>query len=193
MAQLTATLREGGVILMPTETVYGLFADSQQASAVEAIYRLKGRDRTKPLSLNVTSLKEIYAFSTHHPDYLDRLYKTFLPGPLTIILEANERVPYWVNAGKATIGFRVPNHSGLLSMIETIGPLAGTSANLSGKTSGHHFQDIQEQFNGQLPGLADDASLSGVDSTVLDLTQTTPTILRQGRISYDAIMAVLQK
>ena len=155
MDKIEKTLAAGGAVVLPTETVYGLFAQALNEEAVQQVYELKRRPRDKALNLNVASLEEIYSFSKNQPSYLEQLYQAFLPGPLTIILQANDQVPIWINSGMKTIGFRVPKHSITLDLIRKYGPLIGPSANLSGKASGTSFQqimmDFQEEVSGELP------------------------------------------
>ena len=189
MDKIEKTLAAGGAVVLPTETVYGLFAQALNQEAVERVYELKRRPRDKALNLNVASLEEIYAFSKNQPTYLDQLYQAFLPGPLTIILQANDRVPAWINSGMETVGFRIPNHPVTLDLIRKYGPLIGPSANLSGKASGTSFQQIMLDFQEQVSGVEDDAALTGQDSTILDLSGEKAHILRQGAITREDILA----
>ena len=189
MDKIEKTLVAGGAVVLPTETVYGLFAQALNKEAVERVYELKRRPRDKALNLNVASLEEIYGFSKNQPSYLKQLYQTFLPGPLTIILQANDRVPAWINSGMETVGFRIPNHPVTLNLIRKYGPLIGPSANLSGKVSGTSFQQIMMDFQEQVSGVEDDAALTGQDSTILDLSGEKAHILRQGAITRDDILA----
>lgn len=189
MDKIEKTLAAGGAVVLPTETVYGLFAQALNEEAVQQVYELKRRPRNKALNLNVASLEEVYRFSKNQPSYLEKLYQAFLPGPLTIILQANDQVPIWINSGMKTIGFRVPKHSITLDLIRKYGPLIGPSANLSGKASGTDFQQIMLDFQGQVSGLEDDASLTGQDSTILDLSGEKARILRQGSITREDILA----
>ena len=189
MDKIEKTLAAGGAVVLPTETVYGLFAQALNQEAVERVYELKQRPRDKALNLNVASLEEIYAFSKNPPSYLDQLYQAFLPGPLTIILQANDRVPTWINSGMETVGFRIPNHPVTLDLIQKYGPLIGPSANLSGKASGTSFQQIMMDFQEEISGVEDDAALTGQDSTILDLSGEKAIILRQGAITREDILA----
>ena len=189
MDKIEKTLAAGGAVVLPTETVYGLFAQALNQEAVERVYELKRRPRDKALNLNVASLEEIYAFSKNPPSYLDQLYQAFLPGPLTIILQANDRVPTWINSGMETVGFRIPNHPVTLDLIQKYGPLIGPSANLSGKASGTDFQQIMMDFQEEISGVEDDAALTGQDSTILDLSGEKAIILRQGAITREDILA----
>lgn len=189
MDKIEKTLAAGGAVVLPTETVYGLFAQALNEEAVERVYELKRRPRDKALNLNVASLEEIYAFSKNQPTYLNQLYQAFLPGPLTIILQANDQVPTWINSGMDTVGFRIPKHSVTLDLIRKYGPLIGPSANLSGKVSGTSFQQIVMDFQEQVSGVEDDAALTGQDSTILDLSGEKARILRQGAITREDILA----
>jgi len=181
-------LKNGGAVVLPTETVYGLFAKALDEKAVDHVYQLKGRPRDKALNLNVASLEDIFSFSKHQPAYLKKLVETFLPGPLTIILEANDKVPYWVNSDLTTVGFRMPSHPITLELIREFGPLIGPSANISGCKSGVNFKQILEDFDGEVFGLEDDGFLTGQDSTILDLTGKKVKILRQGSITQEDIL-----
>ena len=189
MDKIEKTLEAGGAVVLPTETVYGLFAQALNEEAVERVYELKQRPRDKALNLNVASLEEIYAFSKNQPSYLEQLYQAFLPGPLTIILQADDRVPAWINSGMETVGFRIPNHPVTLDLIRKYGPLIGPSANLSGKASGTSFQQIMMDFQEEVSGVEDDAALTGQDSTILDLSGEKALILRQGAITREDILA----
>ena len=187
MDKLRKTLTSGGAVVLPTETVYGLFAQALNEEAVNNVYQLKQRPRDKAMNLNVSNLNDIIFFSQNTPFFLEKLYNRFMPGPLTIILKANDNVPFWVNSGLDTVGFRVPNHVKTLQLISETGPLIGPSANISGNESGKKFSDIQAQFSVDLPGIEDDQALTGIDSTILDLSGQKARILRQGAISRELI------
>ncbi|MFA9494208.1 L-threonylcarbamoyladenylate synthase [Streptococcus sp. E17BB] len=191
MADLGQVLENGGAVVLPTETVYGLFAKALDEEAVDQVYALKQRPRDKAFNLNVSNPNDIREFSQNQPIFLEKLYNEFMPGSLTIILEANDRVPHWVNSGLGTVGFRVPNHPVTLDMIAQYGPLIGPSANRSGQASGISFEDIMAEFDGQVTGYADDAALTGQDSTILDLSGDRATILRQGAITKAQLLEVV--
>ncbi|MGU8007820.1 L-threonylcarbamoyladenylate synthase [Streptococcus suis] len=191
MDKLRTILENGGAVILPTETVYGLFAQALNEDAVNRVYQLKQRPRDKAMNLNVSNLNDIYFFSQNPPFFLEKLYNRFMPGPLTIILKANEKVPFWVNSGLDTVGFRLPNHEQTLRLISETGPLIGPSANISGNESGKKFSDIQAQFSVDLPGIEDDQALTGIDSTILDLSGQKARILRQGAISREEIQKAI--
>lgn len=191
MDKLRTILENGGAVVLPTETVYGLFAQALNEEAVNRVYQLKQRPRDKAMNLNVSNLNDIYFFSQNPPHYLEKLYNRFMPGPLTIILKANKNVPFWVNSGLDTVGFRLPNHEKTLRLIAETGPLIGPSANVSGKESGKEFTKLLSQFSEKLEGIADDEALTGIDSTILDLSGDKAKILRQGSISREEIKAAI--
>ena len=191
MERIKQELEQGRAVVLPTETVYGLFAKALDEKAVDHVYQLKGRPRDKALNLNVASLDDILTFSKNQPPYLQKLVESFLPGPLTIILEANDKVPDWVNSGLMTVGFRMPSHPITLELIREFGPLIGPSANISGHTSGVSFKEILKDFGQEVLGFEDDAFLTGQDSTILDLSGDKVKILRQGSITRQDILAMI--
>lgn len=188
---LREILADGGAVVLPTETVYGLFAKAMDERAVNHVYELKNRPRDKAMNFNVASYEDILSYSKEQPDYLKKIYDAFLPGPLTIILKANDQVPKWINSGLATVGFRLPAHPVTRELIQAEGPLIGPSANKSGMASGRYFDQIREQFDFQVTGYQDDDALLGLDSTILDLSVTPARILRQGKITKDDLLAAL--
>ena len=189
MEKIKQELENGGAVVLPTETVYGLFAKALDEKAVDHVYQLKRRPRDKALNLNVASLADILNFSKNQPPYLQNLVEKFLPGPLTIILKANDKVPYWVNSGLPTVGFRMPSHPITLELIREFVPLIGPSANISGRASGISFQEILKDFDQEVLGLEDDEYLTGQDSTIIDLSGDKVKILRQGAITREDILA----
>ncbi|WNO77438.1 L-threonylcarbamoyladenylate synthase [Streptococcus suis] len=191
MDKLRTILENGGAVILPTETVYGLFAQALNEDAVNHVYQLKQRPRDKAMNLNVSNLNDIYFFSQNPPHYLEKLYNSFMPGPLTIILKANKKVPFWVNSGLDTVGFRLPKHEKTLRLITETGPLIGPSANVSGQESGKEFTKLLSQFSEKLEGIADDKALTGIDSTILDLSGQKARILRQGAISREEIQKAI--
>lgn len=189
MEKIKQELEKGGAVVLPTETVYGLFAKALYEKAVDHVYRLKRRPRDKALNLNVASLADILNFSKNQPPYLQQLVEKFLPGPLTIILKANDKVPDWVNSDLTTVGFRMPNYPVTLELIREFGPLIGPSANISGQASGVTFKEILKDFDQEVLGVEDDAYLTGQDSTILDLSGSKARILRQGAVTEEDILA----
>ena len=188
MDHIEKELEAGRAVILPTETVYGIFAKALNQEAVDYIYELKRRPRDKALNLNVAGEKAIRLYSKNQPSYLTKLVDSFLPGPLTIILQANDKVPGWIHSGLDTVGFRIPAHPKTLELIRKYGPLVGPSANLSGKASGIQCQQILKEFGHGVLGLEDDSFLTGQDSTILDLSGSKARILRQGAITRSEIL-----
>ena len=182
-------LEAGRAVILPTETVYGIFAKALDQEAVDYIYELKRRPREKALNLNVADEEDVRIYSKNQPSYLTKLIESFLPGPLTIILQANEKVPEWIHSGMSTVGFRMPVHPKTLELIRKYGPLVGPSANLSGHASGTKYEAIVKEFDQVIPGFEDDAFLTGQDSTILDISGAKPRILRQGSITKADLLA----
>ena len=189
MDNIEKELEAGRAVILPTETVYGIFAKALEQEAVDYIYELKRRPREKALNLNVADEEDIRIYSKNQPSYLTKLIDSFLPGPLTIILQANEKVPDWIHSGMSTVGFRMPAHPKTLESIRKYGPLVGPSANLSGHASGTKYEAIIKEFDQVIPGFEDDAFLTGQDSTILDISGAKARILRQGSITKADLLA----
>lgn len=188
MNNIEKELEAGRAVILPTETVYGIFAKALDQEAVDYIYELKRRPREKALNLNVADENTIRIYSKNQPSYLSKLIASFLPGPLTIILQANEKVPEWIHSGMDTVGFRIPAHPKTLELIRKFGPLVGPSANLSGYASGTKYEAIVKEFDQLVPGFEDDAFLTGQDSTILDISGSKARILRQGTITKSDLL-----
>lgn len=191
--QAAELLRQGRLVAVPTETVYGLAADATQERAVQANYDAKGRPETKPLNVLVDgmSMAETVCRDIRSDAY--RLAEAFWPGPLTMILWGNGALPSIVPAGGKTQGVRCPDHSDTLAVIRALGrPLACPSANLSGRPSPKSADEVLAQLGGWIDAVLDGGPCTvGMESTILDLTVTPYRILRRGGLSREAIEAVL--
>ncbi|MCK1212140.1 L-threonylcarbamoyladenylate synthase [Streptococcus uberis] len=191
MEEFEEILHNGGALVLPTETVYGIFAKALDETAVNHVYQLKKRPRDKAMNLNVADYQTILEFSKEQPSYLKDLFEAFLPGPLTIILKANDKVPAWINSGKSTVGFRLPNHPLTANLIKKTGPLIGPSANISGNESGKEYASIIAAFDHEVAGYEDDQAITGQDSTIVDLSGEKAKILRQGALTVDELKKVV--
>ncbi|PCS06814.1 tRNA threonylcarbamoyl adenosine modification protein [Lactococcus piscium] len=186
-------MQAGQLVALPTETVYGLFGLALDDTVVEKIYRVKNRQHDHALNLNISSFEQMKYFSQNQPKYLEKLYNKFMPGSLTVILEANKRVPSLVNYGMPTVGFRMPDNQTTLEILRQTGPMVGPSANLTGNPSPKTAQDVLSDLSGQIAAvLKADESISGIDSTIVDLTGELPTILRQGALTLSEIYEVIK-
>lgn len=178
-------IKEGNLVAVPTETVYGLSASGFCENAVEEIYNVKGRPETKPISLLVSDMESVEKFCNTIPKEAYILAEKFWPGPLTMILYKKDIIPDIVTAGGKTVGVRCPNHPLTLKLIrECDVPLATPSANISGMTSPKTAADVLAYFDGKIPCVIDGGTCSvGIESTIVDMTVTPPKILRQGGLS----------
>ena len=186
-------LRAGGLVAIPTETVYGLAADGLDESAVEKIYRAKGRPSDNPLILHVDDIAMMRPLVREIPKEAYVLMEWFWPGPLTLILPKTERVPAVTAGGLDTVAIRCPSHPVAHAIIAATGrPLAAPSANLSGKPSPTNFRDLCDDLVGRVDALVDAGDCGiGVESTVVTLAETPPRLLRPGGVSLDDLRKVL--
>mgnify|MGYP001048020470 FL=1 len=192
-AQAAELLRQGKLVALPTETVYGLAADAAQEQAVRANYDAKGRPEAKPLNVLVDGMAMVEAVCRDIPADAYQLAEAFWPGPLTMILWGNGTLPPIVPAGGNTQGVRCPDHPDTLAVIKALGrPLACPSANLSGQPSPRSAGDVLAQLGGRIDGVLDGGPCSvGVESTILDLTVAPYRVLRQGGLLKEQIETVL--
>ena len=189
--QAATLLRDGGVIGMPTETVYGLAALASNEEAVRRVFDIKGRPYDHPLIVHLSPTEDLSQWGHFNSD-ATALAQAFWPGPLTLLVPRTARVPDWVTGGRDTVAIRVPNHPVAESLLELISAgVVAPSANLFGKVSPteakHVFNDLGKLVDYILDG---GPSEHGVESTIVECIDT-PTILRPGSISKDDIEAVL--
>lgn len=186
-------IKAGGLVGVPTETVYGLAGNGLDARAVEKIYEVKGRPSVKPLSLMVSSCNEIKTYTVDAPEQATMLAEKFWPGPLTIVLKAASFIPEIVLAGGSTVGLRCPDSALTLKLLSEAGvPFAAPSANISGQPSPKNAQDVLAYFNGMIDGVIDGGECTlGTESTILDMSHLPYRILRQGALSEKEIQDAL--
>ncbi|MCI2056536.1 MAG: threonylcarbamoyl-AMP synthase [Oscillibacter sp.] len=186
-------LREGGLVGIPTETVYGLAANGLDPDAVRKIYVAKGRPSDNPMILTVSGAQWLTRYCVDVPPIAYELARRFWPGPLTLILKRNPIVPDVTTGGLDTVAMRCPNHPVTLAIIREAGiPVAAPSANTSGRPSCTTAQDVLEDMNGKIEGVVDGGPCSvGVESTILDLTVNPPRLLRPGGLPLEDLEAVV--
>ena len=182
--EAAAALREGGLVVFPTETVYGLAADALDPDAIAAVFAAKQRPREKPLS---------FAFPDHEAalDYVDvgeterAFMAEFLPGPVTVVCEKTDDVPDVLTGGRDRVGVRVPDHDVALALLDRVAPLTATSANVSGEPSVTNPADLDPEFLAHVGAVLDDGDTpGGTGSTVVDVANGE--ILREGAVG-DAV------
>lgn len=187
-------LRENEVVAMPTETVYGLAGNAENDEAVAKIFAAKGRPADNPLIIHIAEQEQLNRFVAEVPEKAAILMDKFWPGPLTIIFKMKEGVlSEKASAGLGTVGVRMPDHPVALALLRTCGlPIAAPSANSSGKpsptTAGHVLDDLE----GKIAGVVDGGPTGvGVESTVIDCTETVPVILRPGGVTKEQLEEVI--
>lgn len=186
-------LREGGLAAFPTETVYGLGADALQAEASRKIYAAKGRPSDNPLIVHICCMQDLEKIVKTVPDTAKKLADAFWPGPLTMILNKNDKVPYETTGGLDTVAVRMPSNKIALALIrEGGGFIAAPSANTSGKPSPTLAEHVYEDLNGKIPVILDGGQTGvGIESSIIDLTEDIPVILRPGCITMEMIENVI--
>ena len=191
--QAAAILRHGGLLGIPTETVYGLGANALDETAVLHIFEAKGRPQDNPLILHVPGADWLELYCHDIPPVAYTLAERFWPGPLTMILPRRDIVPLRTTGGLETVGVRCPNHPMTLAIIREAGiPVAAPSGNTSGRPSPTTAQHMLEDMDGKINGIVDGGPCSvGVESTIIDLTVTPPRLLRPGGLPLEALEEVL--
>lgn len=189
-------IRAGGLVAIPTETVYGLAADARNAAAVRRIFEVKGRPGDHPLIVHLASAAEVDDWTGEVSDAARRLIGAAWPGPLTVIVPRSDRVLDEVTGGRDTVGLRVPAHPLTLDLIERTGPLAAPSANRFGSVSPttalHVLDDLGERLDPGRDVILDGGACPvGVESTIVDCVADPPQILRAGGVPVEDVLALL--
>ena len=186
-------IRQGELVAIPTETVYGLGADGLNEAAVAKIFEAKGRPQDNPLILHIWDAEQMEQFCHDIPKAAYDLAKAFWPGPLTMVLPARDIVPKRTTGGLNTVALRCPDNAVTREIIRLSGvPIAAPSANLSGKPSTTTAQHVLHDHDGKIAAVVDGGPCRvGVESTIVDLTEDRPRLLRPGGITPDQLMSVL--
>lgn len=186
-------IKKGGLVAIPTETVYGLGADGLNVDAVARIFEAKGRPGDNPLILHVTGADQLPVFCHDIPESAYRLAEKFWPGPLTIVLPANANVPKRTTGGLSTVAIRCPKSEITREIIRLAGvPIAAPSANISGKPSTTTAEHVLHDHDGKIEAIVDGGPCSvGVESTIVDLTEERPRLLRPGGVTPEQLVEVL--
>ena len=186
-------IRSGGLVAIPTETVYGLGANGLDEAAVAKIFEAKGRPQDNPLILHISGPEQIELFCHHIPQKAYDLAERFWPGPLTIVLPAKSTVPKRTTGGLSTVAVRCPDSDVTRQIIRLSGvPLAAPSANISGKPSTTTAEHVRHDHDGRIDAIVDGGACRvGVESTIVDLTEERPRLLRPGGIGPEELLEVL--
>jgi L-threonylcarbamoyladenylate synthase len=191
LTRALSVLSSGGLVAFPTDTVYGLGALAFDAEAVKTIYTVKGRPAEKGIPILLGDVDDLFKVTSDTPEIALRLIVRFWPGPLTLVLPKISTLPEAVS-GTATVAVRVPDHLVARTLLRAAGPLAVTSANLSGEPSPFTAQTVFAQLGGRISLILDGGKSPGdIPSTVVDCTGTQPLILRAGPISREELFSAV--
>ncbi len=182
-------LRDGGIVVFPTETVYGLGADSFNKKAVEELFKAKGRPVDNPLIVHIAGLEELPIVASNISDIAVELFRRFSPGPLTIVLPRNKNIPDIVTAGLDTVAVRIPSHPTAKIFLELTGtPVAAPSANRSGRPSPTTFEMALSEMDGRADAIIDGGNCAiGLESTVISIIGGHIKILRPGAVTEEML------
>ncbi len=185
-------IKNGDLVVFPTETVYGLGADAFNADAVKKIFVAKGRPQDNPLIVHISSTDQVAEIASEIPDTFYKIAEKYMPGPISVILKKSDKIPYIVTAGGETVAIRMPMNPYTRELISKSAPLAAPSANKSKHVSPTTAEHVYDDLNGEVELILDDGPCSvGIESTVFDLTTDTPTILRPGAITAEMLSEIV--
>lgn len=186
-------IRSGGVVAVPTDTVYGIACSVNNSAAIQSLYKIKIRESIKAIPVLIADLNQLDQVAKSLNDYAIKLAQSFWPGALTLILAKNELLPANLTI-HPTVGVRIPDHDWLREIIRKTGPLAATSANISGEASPSTANQVLEQLNGRIELVIDGGECKGgIASTVVDCSGEEFSILRNGSITPDQIRLAIVK
>lgn len=193
MKEAGELLKAGALVAFPTETVYGLGANALDEKAAAKIYAAKGRPSDNPLIIHIADMDSLSRITKEIPDAAYQLAEKFWPGPLTMVLKKSEEVPYGTTGGLDTVAVRMPSHPIALEMIRHGGGyIAAPSANTSGRPSPTLAEHVADDMDGIIPMILDGGAVGiGIESTIVDLTEGVPTILRPGFITKEMLEEVV--
>ena len=186
-------IKQGKIVVFPTETVYGIGTNGLDEQAVKKLYNIKQRPLNKPISLLVSNMEMVNEIAKDITEIEYKIMEKFFPGPLTIILKKKNIIPDIVTAGQDTVGIRMPSGEIARKLVEIAGvPIATPSANISGEPSGTNLQEIKKHFEGKADLFIDGGiSEIGLASTIVKVIDEKPVILRQGSITLEQINKIL--
>ena len=189
LKEAAGLIKRGGLVVFPTETVYGLGGNAKDSDAARKIYAAKGRPSDNPLIVHIAEMSQFYEVAERVPETAERLAGTFWPGPMTLIVKKNSQIPDETTGGLDTVAVRFPRHSIARALIRESGcMIAAPSANRSGRPSPTTADHAWEDLNGKVDAVIDGGPVEiGLESTIVDLTEEVPVILRPGSIGLDAL------
>ena len=193
IGEAAAVIRRGGLLVFPTETVYGLGASAWDGEACTRIFEAKGRPADNPLIVHISGLPMLPEVAASVPEAAAKLFEVFAPGPLTVILSRGPRIPDAVTAGLDSVGVRIPAHPVAQALLKAVGmPIAAPSANRSGRPSPTDFETAVRQMQGRVDALLDGGRCEhGLESTILRVGEDGVAVLREGAVTQEMIRSVL--
>lgn len=193
VAEAKNIIFDGGVVAIPTETVYGLGGNAFDDTAVKRIFQVKGRPNDNPLIAHVHTEYDLSKIIDYDPPYAQKLREAFLPGPLTLVYPSTGKVSPFVSCGLNTLAVRVPSHTGAQAFLKAVDiPIVAPSANLSKHVSPTSARHVYDDFEGKIPLILDGGDCEGgIESTVCDVTGDVPVVLRPGLITREMIASVV--
>ena len=194
LEEVAEIIRNGGVVIFPTETVYGIGGNALNTETIKKIYEVKKRPSSKPLSILVKDKDEIEKYAQITSEIEKKIIDNFMPGPITLVLKKKENViPDIVTSGNDTIGVRIPNNNIIAQVLKSCSlPIAAPSANISGQPSSTKLEDVIDDFNGKVDAMIDGGECTEkVSSTVVQVVDGKVRILREGVITIEDINKVL--
>jgi L-threonylcarbamoyladenylate synthase len=191
IGQALRILKSGGIVAFPTDTVYGVGSLAFDNAAIESIYAAKDRPVEKAIPILIADLDDIHKVAENIPEMALRFASRFWPGPLTCVVPKKPILPPAISA-TPTVAVRIPDHPDARALLRAAGPMAVTSANISGQPSPSTAQEVYDQLNGRIPLILDGGKTpGGLPSTLVDCAGEKPVILREGPISLAELMAAL--
>ena len=193
-AKVIKSFEAGGVVVFPTDTVYGIGCVYDDEDAVKKIFKLKQRDSNKPLPLLLSSKEQLFLVSDNRNAYAEALADAFWPGALTLVVKKSKNVSDIVTCGIPTVAVRCPNNASLISLIKKLGrPIIGTSANISGEPSITSYSKAKLVFSETADCVVEGKCTDNIPSTIVDVTGRTPKILREGPITSKQIKEIISR
>jgi len=192
--QTADVIKQGGVAIFPTRCLYGIGVDAFDAEAVDRVFKIKQRSVQKPILILIDRRRRLKRLVSHVSQAAYRIMDHFWPGRVTLVFEAIDAVPHYLTAGTGKIGIRLPGHPVAAALVKALqGPLTGTSANISGRPGCHRIGDLESRIAQQLDLILNAGALKGGSgSTVVDVTEDIPRILREGAVREQEISALFE-
>lgn len=193
VSEATLAVQRGDLVVIPTDTVYGIGADAFDADAVKALLAAKGRGRDMPPPVLVSATTTVDALATGLPDYARALIDAFWPGPLTLVCRQQPSLQWDLGDTRGTVAIRMPDHEVALAVLERTGPLAVSSANKTGRPAALDAEEAVEMLGADVAVVVDAGPVTGGEaSTIVDVTGSQGRVLRQGALSLDQLNDVLE-